>query len=70
MKYPDGKIIKVGDRVKLWKGCHGVVVACIDKDEFSSDYPKVEWEYLKNGVLIDSDQAGLIHYLDQKGVWN
>jgi len=64
MKYPDGKEVRVGDRVKLWEGCHGVVVASIDRGEYAAAYPKAEWEYLKSGVLIDSDRAGLIHYLE------
>jgi hypothetical protein len=64
LKYPDGKEVKIGDKVKLWEGCHGVVVASIDAGEFSSDYPEEEWEYLKAGVLINSDKAGLIHYLE------
>ena len=64
MKYPTGEDVRLGDRVELWKGCAGVVVAVIDRGEYASDYPKVDWEYLKAGVLIDSDMAGLIHYLE------
>jgi hypothetical protein len=64
MKYPDGQPMKPGDKVKLWEGCYGTVVASIDSDEFTEKYPKEEWDYLKAGVLIDSDKAGLIHYLE------
>lgn len=64
MKYPDGKEVKVGDKVKLWEGCDGIVVASIDTGEFSTAYPEKDWEYLKAGVLINSDKAGLIHYLE------
>ena len=64
MKYPDGKEVVIGDKVKLWEGCVGTVVASIDNGEYSNNYPKEEWEYLKAGVLIDSDKAGLIHYLE------
>lgn len=64
MKYPNGEEIKIGDKVKLWEGCYGTVVASIDADEYSSDYPKAEWEYLKAGVLINSDKTGVIHYLE------
>lgn len=63
MNYPDGKKVMVGDRVKLWEGCHGTVVASMDDDEYSSQYSKAAWSYLKNGVLINSDKAGLIHYI-------
>ena len=64
MKYPDGQEVKIGDKVKLWDGCYGVVVASIDAGEYRPGYPKDEWSYLKAGVLIDSDKAGLIHYLE------
>lgn len=64
MKYPNGLDVKIGDKVKLWEGCHGIVVASIDTGEYSSNFPKTEWEYLKVGVLIDSDKAGVIHYFE------
>lgn len=62
MNYVDGQRIRIGDKVILWQGCTGLVVCSIDDDEYSPEYPKGEWSYLKTGVLIDSDQAGLIHY--------
>jgi hypothetical protein len=62
MKYSDSKEVKVGDKVKLWDGCYGIVVCSIDTDEYTADYPNEEWEYLKIGVMIDSDKAGLVHY--------
>jgi hypothetical protein len=58
MKYPTGDDVQLGDRVELWSGCVGVVVAVIDRDEFGPNYPKADWQYLKSGVLIDSDKAG------------
>ena len=62
MNYMDGQKIRVGDTVKLWEGCSGVVVCSMDDDEYTPEYPREEWSYLKTGVMIDSDQAGLIHY--------
>jgi hypothetical protein len=64
MNYPDGKKILVGDRLKLWEGCYGTVVCSIDDDDYSTGYPKADWSYLNEGVLIASDQAGLIHYIE------
>ncbi len=64
MKYPSGEEVRLGDRVKLWEGCLGVVVASLDQNEYAASYPRAEWEYLKSGVLIESDKAGLIHYLE------
>lgn len=64
MKYADGKVVKLGDKVKLWDSCHGVVVCSIDTNEYAADFPKKEWEYLKSGVVIKTDKAGLIHYIE------
>ncbi len=64
MKYPNGDDIRLGDRLKLWDGGYGVVVCSFDTDEYTPDCPKEEWGYLKKGVLIRSDQYGLIHYLE------
>ncbi len=35
---------------------------CIDRNEFSTDYPKSEWEYLASGAMVKSEKFGLIHY--------
>jgi hypothetical protein len=64
MKYSDNQVVQLGDEVELWDGCHGVVVCSIDDDEYSEAYPKTEWEYLKSGVLIETDKVGLIHYIE------
>jgi hypothetical protein len=64
MKYSDGKDVKIGDKVRLWSGCHGVVVCSIDADEYTADYPKKEWGYLKSGIVIKTDKSGLIHYIE------
>lgn len=61
MKYPSGEEVRLGDQVQCWIGCHGVVVAAIDLDQYSPDYPR-SWAYLGRGALIMTDQAGLIHY--------
>ncbi|NUN24000.1 MAG: hypothetical protein HUU09_11135 [Candidatus Jettenia caeni] len=63
MKYLDGQEVKVGDKVQLWSGCYGVVVCSMDDDKYTPAYPKEEWDYLKSGVLIKTDKAGLIHYI-------
>jgi hypothetical protein len=69
MNYPDGQLVRLGDKVKLWEGCEGIVVCSIDTNEFSDNYPASQWEYLKVGVLIDSSQAGLIHYLEPESAF-
>ena len=62
MKYSDGKNIKLGDKVLIDGKYHGVVVANMDDSEFSEEQPKEKWEYLRSGVMIDTDFAGLVHY--------
>lgn len=64
MKYADGQEVRLGDTVTLWGGCHGTVVCSIDTSEYTSDFPRAEWEYLRHGVIIRSEKMGLIHYLE------
>ena len=62
MNYKDGTKAKVGDRVLIGGQYHGVVVADMDGDEYSRDYPGDQWRYLGSGVMIDTDFGGLVHY--------
>jgi len=64
MKYLDGQEVKVGDKVQLWSGYYGVVVCSMDSNDYTMAYTKEEWGYLKSGVLIKTDKAGLIHYIE------
>jgi hypothetical protein len=61
MKYSDGSPVLLGDKVDLGGAMTGVVVAVIDADFFSDEYPANEWSYLLTGVLIESLEAGLIY---------
>jgi hypothetical protein len=63
MNYMDGQQIRVGDTVKLWGDCHGVVVASFDTGEFSEEFGK-EWNELKEGVLIRTNEVGLVHVVE------
>ena len=62
MKYSTGQRVSLGDRVKLWKGRYGTVVCSIDTGEFTQDYPRSEWEYLKSGIIIKTDTGEVFHY--------
>jgi hypothetical protein len=62
MKYKNGEIAKVGDKVKLWNGCYGAVVCSIDTHEYTNEYQEKDWKYLGEGILVFTDQTGLIHY--------
>jgi hypothetical protein len=61
VKYNDGREIRLWDRVETWPRCRGIVVFSIDTDEFSPEFPKEHWQYLECGVMLDTEQAGLVH---------
>jgi hypothetical protein len=61
MKYPSGEDARLNDVVSLG-GETGLVVVSLDTDEYAPDRPKVDWSYLKRGVLIDFPKFGLIYY--------
>lgn len=64
MHYADGQEIHLGDRVAIgWTtSFSGVVVACIGRNEYTPAYPQEAWGYLGQGILVDTDFAGLVHY--------
>ncbi|RNF86307.1 hypothetical protein [Montanilutibacter psychrotolerans] len=64
MQYVDGESVLLGDKVYLDSGMTGVVVAVIDAGEYSAGYREEEWSYLSVGALVESTEAGLIHYPD------
>ena len=55
------KLIRLGDRVTMGSGINGVVVFSIDTDEYSPEFPKDKWEYLKRGIMLHTDRIGLVH---------
>ena len=62
MNYTDGTQAKVGDKVLIAGRHNGVVVADMDSDEYSSEYPRGQWGALGSGVMINTDFGGLVHY--------
>lgn len=64
MKYPSGRRVAVGDRVKLWSSQYGTVVCSIDTKDFSQDYPREEWEYLGSGIIVKTDTGEVFHYAE------
>ncbi|HXY75314.1 MAG TPA: hypothetical protein VEH54_00250 [Steroidobacteraceae bacterium] len=65
MRYHDGEPIHVGDVVTIDVRHHGTVVACIEDGIYLHPDTKAEWTQLREGVLIDTSFAGLVHYPDQ-----
>lgn len=62
MKYSDGVEIQVGDLVENSEGDRGTVVCSFDTNQYSVDYTRENWGYLKRGVLVNFSSFGLIHY--------
>ena len=65
MKYRNGKKVEVGDHVYIDEKYKGVVVANIESGTYSNEFRKDQWGYLKSGVLIDTDFAGVVHYEEE-----
>ena len=60
MTYKDGTEIHIGDWLRL-AGRPGRVVFSIDTDQFSDAFPRDEWAYLGQGVMIEVEGIGLVH---------
>ncbi len=65
MNYSNGKLIKPGDRVKLSDGSKGMVVFSVDTNEYTESYNEKEWSYLKKGIMIKSEELGLVHVTEE-----
>jgi hypothetical protein len=61
MNYLDGSQIRTGDRVRLRTGDVGTVVFSIDTDEYSEHFPKDDWVYLREGIMVKTDKGSLVH---------
>jgi hypothetical protein len=55
--------MNLGDKIKV-NEMIGVVVAILEDGKFSPKYPATEWAYLMTGLLVETAEAGLIHYPD------
>jgi len=60
-----GKLIRVGDGLDIGHGwATGVVVCSIDTGDYSPEHPNEQWAYLERGIMVETDNAGLIHHTD------
>jgi hypothetical protein len=64
VNYSDGNEARLGDHVAISGKHRGVVVACLDRNEYSPDHPREQWAYLGKGVMVNTDFGGLVHYAD------
>jgi hypothetical protein len=63
MLYADGSTPAPGDTVRIDGKYRGVVVACIDQGLTLPGHEK--WLYLGNGIMVDTDFGGMVHYTKQ-----
>jgi hypothetical protein len=64
MWYTDGNEAMLGDTVAIDVKYRGVVVGVIEKSQYANGFPAEQWDYLKKGILVDTDFGGLVHYPD------
>jgi hypothetical protein len=67
MNFSDGTQVKVGDKVRFLNNVTGVVVCSIDTDEYTPEFSKDDWEYLKKGIMIKTEELGLVHFSEGDG---
>ena len=60
MRYSDGNEAMAGDVVEIDGHYRGVVVACIDRHQYLPGHDG--WDYLGEGIMVDTDFGGLVHY--------
>ncbi|WP_426341350.1 hypothetical protein ACN9MZ_06175 [Pseudoduganella sp. S-14] len=60
MQYADGSEIKPGDVIQIDSRYRGTVVASMDLGEYLPG--QESWSYLKEGIMVDTDFGGLVHY--------
>jgi hypothetical protein len=60
MNYPDGTVVRLGDRVRLLNGQLGQIVVSVDTDEYAEGFPPSDWTDLTEGVLIKADNGALV----------
>lgn len=57
--------MKIGDNVRV-DGMTGVVVGLPAENAWAAGYPAEEWDFLGEGVLVDTGEAGLVHFPDAR----
>jgi hypothetical protein len=59
--FAKGKQVRLGHRVMIAQHVKGVVVFSIDTDEYSAEFPKSNWEYLGRGIMVQTENDGLVY---------
>ena len=68
MKDINGLKIQIHDQVSMIGSDRGLVVCDLDNCQFTESFPEDEWEYMKVGIMVDSEKAGLMHFPTQDQV--
>jgi hypothetical protein len=63
LNYADGLAVEPGDLVLVGGTDRGRVVASIDTGKHLPGHDG--WAYLRQGIMVDTDFAGLVHYTAQ-----
>lgn len=61
MKYADGTSIEPGDVIQIDGTYRGVVRASMDTGRYLPGWE--DWAYLKEGIMVETSFAGLVHYM-------
>lgn len=64
MQYKDGNIALLGDSVRIDTIFRGVVVGVVENSQYADGLLPEQWNYLKKGILVDTDFGGIVHYPD------
>ncbi|HEV7489290.1 MAG TPA: hypothetical protein VGO25_00695 [Rhodanobacteraceae bacterium] len=60
MRYADGQTIEPGDIVQIDGRYRGRVIASMDTNRYLPG--KEYWGQLSEGIMVDTDFGGLVHY--------
>jgi hypothetical protein len=63
VKYADGTEIKPGDIVQIDGVYRGRVLASMDTKKYLPG--EESWDYLREGIMVDTDFAGRVHYTEE-----
>lgn len=67
MRYKNGSLVEAGHRIRMWDGLAGLVVITLNPPWALTEYSVQEWQYLRVGIVVLTDEAGLVHYERQEG---
>jgi hypothetical protein len=59
---------RVGDLVKTDDGLSGRLVVDIEAAEAVDGFDAAEWANLEVGVVVKTDEIGLVHYASRTGI--